>query len=104
MEHSPQDEKIEAYERQIAELQAKLEAAKKAKAPVIFQEPVKAEQDVVAGDKTTHNYYLQGEFPDPAESIITAYLEALSKDLAGLKLGEIDSSLDTSRKQPLQLA
>ena len=40
----------------------------------------------------------------PAESIITAYLEALSKDLAGLKLGEIDTSPDTSRKQPLQLA
>ena len=104
MEHSPQDEQIEAFKRQIAELQAKLEAAEKAKAPVVFQETVKAERDVVAGDKTTHNYYLQGEPPDPAESIITAYLDALSKDLAGLKLGEIDTSPDTSRKQPLQLA
>jgi len=102
METPPEDD-LEAIKRQIAELQAKqarLEAAEKAKAPVVFQESVKAERDVVAGDKIINNYPAQ----NPAESVIPAYLEALSKDLAGLKLSEIDASPDTTRKAPLQLA
>ena len=45
-----------------------------------------------------------GEDPEEAKSVIAHYLDALARDLAGLKLGEIDTSVDQSRRQPLQLA
>ncbi|MGH8590606.1 MAG: NACHT domain-containing protein, partial [Gammaproteobacteria bacterium] len=48
---------------------------------------------------------IQGnEDPEEAKSIIALYLHALVTDLAGLKLGEIDTSADQTRQTPLQLA
>ncbi len=45
-----------------------------------------------------------GEDPEEAKSVIALYLHALAADLAGLRLGEIDSSVDESRREPLQLS
>ena len=45
-----------------------------------------------------------GEDPEEAKSVIALYLHALVTDLAGLKLGEIDTSADQTRQTPLQLA
>ncbi len=45
-----------------------------------------------------------GEDPEEAKSVIALYLHALATDLAGVKLGEIDSSVDQTRREPLQLA
>ncbi|MBA2591669.1 MAG: NACHT domain-containing protein [Pseudomonadota bacterium] len=48
---------------------------------------------------------IQGnEDPEEAKSVIALYLHALAGDLAGLKLGEIDTSADQTRQAPLQLA
>lgn len=38
-----------------------------------------------------------------AVTIIDHYLKALAKDLAGLKLGDIDNALDPTRNKPLEL-
>lgn len=40
---------------------------------------------------------------DEAKSIVAGYLSSLVSDLAGLKIGEIDSSVDQTRQSPLQL-
>ena len=45
-----------------------------------------------------------GEDPEEAKSVIALYLHALSADLAGLKLGEIDAGAQETKRQPLQLA
>ena len=48
---------------------------------------------------------IQGnEDPEEAKSVIALYLHALAADLAGLKLGEIDTSAVQRRRTPLQLA
>ena len=45
-----------------------------------------------------------GEDPEEAKSVIALYLHALTADLSGLKLGEIDASTHQARRTPLQLA
>lgn len=45
-----------------------------------------------------------GESAADAENLIALYLHTLVSDLAGLRLGEIDGSLDDRGRQPLQLA
>ena len=45
-----------------------------------------------------------GEDPEEAKSVIALYLHALTADLAGVRLGEIDASVDQTRRDPLQLA
>ena len=45
-----------------------------------------------------------GEDPEEANSVIALYLHALATDLAGVRLGEIDASVDQTRRDPLQLA
>ena len=45
-----------------------------------------------------------GEDPEEAKSVIALYLHALSADLAGLRLGEIDSSVDQAHREPLRLS
>lgn len=45
-----------------------------------------------------------GEDPEEAKSVIAHYLDVLAKDLAGLKLGQIDPTIDQTRRTPLQLA
>ncbi len=45
-----------------------------------------------------------GEDPEEVKAAIAHYLEVLAKDLAGLKLGEIDPTIDQTRRTPLQLA
>jgi formylglycine-generating enzyme required for sulfatase activity len=45
-----------------------------------------------------------GEDKAHIENVIALYLHTLCHDLAGLRLGEIDGSLDHSRREPLQLS
>lgn len=45
-----------------------------------------------------------GEDPEIAQSVIAHYLRALATDLAGLKLGEIDGSINQAQQSPLELA
>ena len=54
--------------------------------------------------QTVNHVTQAGEDPEEAKSVIALYLHALAIDLAGLKLGEIDSAVDQSRQTPLQLA
>ena len=124
---------VEALHRQIAELQARLAAAQVANAPsghVVRLEgdnssPINTGTAVateggafVDGAVAVRNghfigrdlvqYITQiiqgGEDPEEAKAVIALYLHALVADLAGLKLGEIDSSIDQARREPLQLA
>lgn len=41
---------------------------------------------------------------EEAKSVIAHYLDALARDLSGLKLGEIDDATDRSKQKPLELA
>jgi hypothetical protein len=50
------------------------------------------------------NEVRQGENLDEARSVIAHYLAALSSDLTGLKLGEIDVAAQETTREPLQLA
>jgi len=54
--------------------------------------------------QTVNHITQAGEDPEEAKSVIALYLHALAIDLAGLKLGEIDSAVDQSKQTPLQLA
>jgi formylglycine-generating enzyme required for sulfatase activity len=124
---------VEALQRQIAELQAQLAAAQVANAPgehgVRLEGdntgPINTGKMVatqggafVEGAVEVRNghfigrdyvkYVTQiiqvGEDPEEAKAVIARYLHALAADLAGLKLGEIDKSIDQVRREPLQLA
>jgi formylglycine-generating enzyme required for sulfatase activity len=46
----------------------------------------------------------KGEDVEEAKSVIALYVQAFAVDLSGLKLGEIDSSVDQTHQTPLQLA
>ena len=61
---------------------------------------------VIGGDFVTivNQAAPAGDDPDEAKAVIAVYLQALSADLAGMKLGEIDASTDGTRQTPLQLA
>lgn len=108
---------IEALHRQIAELQAQLATAEGAASAGVqnittgggaaVQGPVE-----VNGGHFIGRDFLQfittivksGEDPEEAKSVIAHYLGALAADLAGLKLGEIDTSVDQTKMSPLELA
>ena len=119
---------IEALQRQLAELQAKLAAAQQAQAAgergastgansgtqTIETQGGAAVQGAV---QVRNGHFIgrdfvqfvthitqAGEDPEEAKSVIALYLHALAADLAGLKLGEIDASADQTRQTPLQLA
>ncbi|MGH2745443.1 MAG: NACHT domain-containing protein, partial [Thermoleophilaceae bacterium] len=119
---------IDALQRQLAELQAKLAAAQEAQAAgecgvstgantgtqtiathggAIVQGAVQVRNGHFIGRDfvqiVTHVTHA-GEDPEEAKSVIALYLHALATDLAGLKLGEIDASADQTRQTPLQLA
>jgi len=112
---------IEAMQRQIAELQAKLASVKQA----TLSSPSAAAHNIVTdGGAVVHGgiqtqggdfigrdfvQYLtqiiqQGEDPEEAKSVIAHYLYALVNDLSGLKLGEIYASTNQAQQSPLQLA
>jgi hypothetical protein len=121
---------VEALQRQIAELQAELAAAQQASsagaagqegdnagtsdagAAIATQGGAMVSGSVTAGGHFIGRDFIQyvtqiiqgGEDPEEAKSVIALYLYALATDLAGLKLGEIDSSIDQTRREPLQLA
>ena len=119
---------IDALQRQLAELQAKLAAAQEAQAAGERGMSTGADIDtqtiatqggaVVQGAVQVRNGHFigrdfvqivthvthAGEDPEEAKSVIALYLHALATDLAGLKLGEIDASADQTRQTPLQLA
>ncbi len=120
---------VEALQRQIAELQAKLAAAQEhGDAPgernVELEDPntdtavetqggafINGAVQVRDGHfigRDFVQYITQiiqgGEDPEEAKSVIALYLYALATDLVGVKLGEIDSSVDQTRREPLQLA
>ena len=106
---------IDALHRQIAELQAQLAAAQQEK-PIgravsteggaFVEGAVEVRKGHFIGRdfiQTITNVIQGGEDPEEAKSVIALYLHALAADLAGLRLGEIDSSVDESRREPLQL-
>ena len=127
---------VEDLQRQIAELQSQLAAAKQAQGGTATGErgvPVAGNNAapintgttiatkggaVIEGAVEVSNghfigrdlvqYITQiiqgGEDPEEAKSVIALYLHALVADLASLRLGEIDSSVDESRREPLQLS
>jgi len=109
---------VEALQRQIAELQARLAMAQQtglssAGAQIATQGGAAVEGSVEVANghfigrdfvQTVTNVIHAGEDPEEAKSVIALYLHALATDLAGLKLGEIDASTDQSRQTPLQLA
>jgi formylglycine-generating enzyme required for sulfatase activity len=41
---------------------------------------------------------------DEAQTVITTYLQAMVRELSGLRLGQVDASADASRHEPFQLA
>ena len=103
---------IETLQRQMAELQAKLEAAQQAQNPtetVKTQGGATVQGNVEAGGHFIGRDFVQiitqtSEDPEEAKSIIALYLSVLSADLAGLKLGEIDTSTNQAKQSPLELA
>lgn len=122
---------IDEITRQIAELQAKLAAAQQAqlqgsgainqgsgKALGAHAINIEGPNPGIANGGTMRDGYAigrdllqfitqithSGEDPEEAKSVIAHYLEALSKDLAGLKLGDIDSAAAKPGQSPLELA
>jgi formylglycine-generating enzyme required for sulfatase activity len=123
---------VGALQRQLAELQAKLAAAQEAQAVgersgstdansgtvntgmqtiatqggAVVQGAIQAGGHFIGRDFVQYvtNATQVDEDPEDAKSVIALYLHALVTDLAGLKLGEIDTSADQTRQTPLQLA
>jgi Sulfatase-modifying factor enzyme 1/NACHT domain len=93
----------EQLRRQIAELQAQLARFEAADPSRRVDGGVHiAQGDFVAGNKVVVE---PGEDEAEVRSLIQAYLQGLSHDLAGLRLGDIDASAtDVQRGQPLRLA
>ncbi len=112
---------IEILQRQMAELQAKLDAAREVGAgrddtastdgkTIDTQGGAFVEKDV----EVINGHFIGRDFvqivtrssedPEEAKSVIALYLHALSLDLSGLKLGEVDASTEQARQSPLQLA
>ncbi|MGB7991977.1 MAG: NACHT domain-containing protein, partial [Candidatus Methylophosphatis roskildensis] len=124
----PDPKSVEALQRQIAELQAQLNAAKHGAGAVKVDgdnaSPINTGTQTdtgggafVGGNATAGGHligrdYVQvitnvvrnGEDAEEAQSLIAHYLQVLAADLAGLRLGEIDLSAQEARREPLQLA
>lgn len=111
----------EALKRQIAELQAKLARAEAAK-PSAAPSADTPRTDTGGGASIGHGVrvsnghfigrdYIQhltqivqsSEDAEAVKNTIALYLHNLSTQLAGLRLGEIDGSIDPTRREPLQL-
>jgi formylglycine-generating enzyme required for sulfatase activity len=118
---------VEALQRQIAELQAKLAAAQQATvevqgdnfASIDASKKIETQGGAVieSGVRVRDGHFIGRDFvqsvtqiiqgsedPEEAKSVIALYLHALATDLASVRLGEIDSSVDQARRDPLQLA
>jgi NACHT domain len=90
----------EELRREIAALQAQLAVAETANH--VHGGVIIGSGDFVAGDKIVVE---PGEDEAEVRSLLQAYLQGLSQDLAGLRLGDIDASAtDVQRGQPLRLA
>ena len=117
----PKPNEIEALDRQIAELQAKRAAMRSsAAAPaderadrtITTEGGAVVDGSVIVGGHFIGRDFVQyvtkiiqgGEDPEEAKSVIALYLHALASDLAGLRLSEIDASVDQAKHEPLQLA
>jgi formylglycine-generating enzyme required for sulfatase activity len=111
-----QDE-IEALERRLAELKA----ARAARAGTAVSHSMQVHSDggavVGSGVRVTNGHFIgrdyvaqltqivqAGEDKTHVENLIALYLHALSHTLAGLRLGEIDSKLESSGRDALQLS
>ncbi len=118
---------VEALQRQIVALQAQLAAAQQATVEVqgdnfaAIDTSTKIETQggavIEGGVRVRDGHFIGrdfvqyvtqiiqgGEDPEEAKSVIALYLHALATDLASVKLGEIDASVDQTRPDPLQLA
>ncbi len=122
---------IEAMEREMAELQARIAAAKQAQlqgsgainqgsGTALGERAINIEgpNPGIANSGTLRDGYAigrdlfqiitqitySGEDPEEAKSVIAHYLHALANDLAGLKLGDIDTSAAKPGQSPLELA
>lgn len=129
----PIPENIEELKRQLAELQAKVDAAQQAQndgdatpgvgndvAPSSSSSQTITTQGgagVLGAVQTQGGHFIgrdfiqivngvvkQGEDPEESRSVIALYLHALTLDLAGVKLGEIGVVADQTKQSPLQLA
>ena len=71
-----------------------------------FAGPVSAGGDVVGRDfvQIIRQSVFRSEDPAEAQSVIAHYLDALARELAGIKLGGIDPAASDGRREPLQLA
>lgn len=106
-----------ALQRQIAELQAQLaarQATAAAPSPIAsapgdgahFAQAVSAGGHVIGRDfvQIVRQSVFRSEDPAEAQSVIAHYLDALARELAGIKLGGIDPAASDGRREPLQLA
>ncbi|MDS4054266.1 hypothetical protein [Accumulibacter sp.] len=106
-----------ALQRQIAELQAQLaarQATAAAPSPIAsapgdgahFAQAVSAGGHVIGRDfvQIIWQSVFRSEDPAEAQSVIAHYLDALARELAGIKLGGIDPAASDGRREPLQLA
>ena len=122
----PDDESAADIQRQIAELQARLARAKSGTAESGANPPPKKDGTTriktaggaaVQGSVQVSNGHFigrdsiriinqvikTGEDAKDAQLALASYLHALTTDLAGLRLGDIDASTDQTRQTPLQL-
>ncbi len=105
---------IEALQRQITELQARLSTAQQSNAntSIATKGGAAVQGSVEAGGHFIGRDFIQivaqvvhsGEDPEEAQSVIAHYLYALANDLTGLKLGEINVAAKETSREPLQLA
>jgi formylglycine-generating enzyme required for sulfatase activity len=111
------EEEIEALERRLAELKA----ARAARAGTAVSHSTQVDTDggavVGNGVRVKNGHFIgrdyigqltqivqAGEDKAHVENLIALYLHALSHTLAGLRLGEIDSKLESSGRDALQLS
>ncbi len=94
-------------QRQIADLQAKLarqQAAVQTDGGAVVQGSVRLSNGHFIGrDSISIVNQVMGPDSKAAQLALSSYLHALATDLAGLRLGEIDASVDQTKQTPLQL-
>jgi len=98
---------IEALKRRIAELEAQQATTINTGGGAVVGQSVKVRGGHFIGRdfvQTVNNITHTGEDPEEVQSVIAHYLDSLVRDLAGLRLGEIDNAPDPTKQSPLQLA
>ena len=99
---------LDSLRRRVAELEAQLHPAKTVATAggAAVNGNVNAGGHFIGRDfiQTIQQVLAPGDDPAQAEAIVGHYMHAQAMALAGLKLSEIDPTLDRSQRSPLQLA